>query len=564
MRRFRLLLIKIILMACYLLISSNAGKAVENIENTSDEKIYVQIFIHFESTVYPKESFEVLYNILSLFDRYNTKPASLEIRATQVPQMAVDAPELVELIKQMRIPIQGNQETHIQWPASSIKDLSWDEAVKKILHFETHLLNPVTGEVESDKEGGWLALENVFGVTPFSASLGADVGVHGYVTSQLKHSGAPYEVSPFIDIPTNGLTISFGPYFTGEGFSTNPQEVPHGNHAEALESIINCLDVRRITMRLEEQNFYCDNMNRLITRQINQDGWPLKQFAGPPLMPDDIREKRFEQFHRLFEYMAERPEKFQFVWADPEENQWKAGPIPERDFSQFPWHLGEERELTLAQLETAAQHILYNRKRKTLTVETTFTDYIPIGGKDGISLSEAYYGFASALSYYEKNGTLPVVVKTRNIIGPVDYKRRTQPLTGNSPKSIVGGRSVITNAARIFLEITDRVPSEVVSLPVLDLKGEYLRDVNPAEMLVLMANVTDNIYRDGNPGEAVWFPVSVRTDYVWFGFSLPERFASPEMSGRMNASISQIYEQWHFNNRKDQLRYNIAVRLNSM
>jgi len=374
--------------------------------------------------IYPEESFEVLYKILSLFDKYNVKPATMETRATTIPQMGQDAPKLVELIKRMRIPINGNQETHQNWPASNIVNLSWDESVKKILHFETHFLDMLTGEVDPNRDGGWLALENVFGVTPLAASLGADLGIYGYVMSQLKYSGAPYKVSPFIDIPTDGFTLKFGPFLTTEGFSVSPREVPHGDHAETLEAIIDLLDVRRIVMRIEEKFFYCDQFHHSIARQIDEQGFPLKQLILPPLMPIDLQEKRFDQFQRLIEYMGERPERFQFVWADPEENQWKAGPIPERDYSQFPWFSGEERDLTLAQLETAAQHILYKRKKKVLSSATTFTDYIPLGDTDGISLSEAYYAYASALSYYEKNSMLPAVVKTRNIIGPVDYKRR--------------------------------------------------------------------------------------------------------------------------------------------
>ena len=341
--------------------------------------IHVEVRMHYEDFINPVEAGKSQVRILELFEKYNIKLSTLEMRSLTVRE-ARAYPEVLEAIKRTKTPVNGSQEAHIQWPSFIIDGLTWDEAVQKMLSFETGRLSPYTGLVDDTKrDDGWLAFEQILGITPVSGCR-ARSGAQMYVLRQLKLSGAKFTIPPRFSPPSDGISISFGDYFIPEeAYGTedqfyafdDPYGVPNGKLSKQLEYFIQRFPVCSIGIMIHNQGLYLRDLRgtpsgsngELYSRAIGQAPiFPVGVLYSPPIYPQRKIDAVFAQVEDLISYMTERPDIFKFYWADPDENQWNAGPIPERDFSKFPWIRPQDEPRTLSKTEyLKAVKFMYNR-----------------------------------------------------------------------------------------------------------------------------------------------------------------------------------------------------------
>jgi len=522
--------------------------------------IYVQVLMHYEDFINPKEAAISMERTLNLFERHNIRLSSLEIRGITIREANKAYPKIIEAIKRTKTAINGNQETHIRWPASNINGLSWDESVRKILDFETCYLSPYTGTVDKTKRNdGWLAFEQILGITPIAPCIGSQSGVSGYVLRQLKLTGAKYTIPQKFSVPTDGMTLSFGDYFIPEeAYGTedkfyafdDPYGVPNGKMSKQLEYLIERFPVRSIRVMIHNQGLYLRDLRgtpsgangELYSRAAGQAPvFPVGVLYSPPIYPDWKIEAVFNQFEDLISYMAERPEIFKFYWADPEDNQYNAGPIPERDYRNFPWVRPQDEARTLSKAEyLKAAESLYGRY-------SGLPSYIDLGKDPSLTLAETYFALAQALKLYKRNGRLPESIDIYNVLGPVDFQNFPEVRGwGMNTRCFFDGKNIVDTVEKIGYKISDRIPGEYIHLPVLWLKGEWKQMVNPAEMLYLMAEQVHFINTKGKPSTGFWRPMGVySTENV--------------RAGRVPHIPSLIYDAWNTRKEYDPYFYDIGA-----
>ena len=522
--------------------------------------IYVDMRMHYEDFINPLEAGKSQDRILKLFEKHNIRLSTLEIRGIALREAAKAYPEIIETIKRTKTAVNGNQETHIRWPASNIDGLSWDEAVQKILTFETSRLSPYTGLVDAGKrDDGWLAFEQTLGITPVAPCIGSHNGISGYVLRQLKLSGAKYTIPQKFIPPSDGMTIRFGDYYIPEeAYGTedrfyafdDPYGVPNTRLSKQVEYLTQRFPVRRINIMLHNQGLYLRDLRgtpsgangELYSRATGQAPiFPLGALYSPPIYPQWKLDAVFAQVEDLISYMTERPETFKFYWADPEDNQYNAGTVPERDFRRFPWIRPQDEPRTLSKMEyLKAAETMYGRY-------SGLPGYIDLGSDPSITLAEAYFAFALALKDYNRSGRLPENVSIYNVLGPVDFKNFPEVRGwGMNTRCFIEGEEIIDAAEKAAYKISDRIPGEYIHLPVVWLEREWKQMINPAEMLYLMAEQINFINTKGKPDTGFWRPNGAYS-------------TATLRAGRTPHIPTLIYDTWNTRKEYDPYFYDIAV-----
>jgi len=133
------------------------------------QPIYFNFFVHLDDHV-TDHALPATSRIAELYAKYGIKGDFYPIDLT-LKRLIDKWPEVIETLKRLDMPISYHGPTHhplryLRIDLTKAATADWDEMVDDAHYAETHLLNPLTGELEPNQVGGLQLLTNTFGYPP--------------------------------------------------------------------------------------------------------------------------------------------------------------------------------------------------------------------------------------------------------------------------------------------------------------------------------------------------------------------------------------------------------------
>lgn len=159
---------------------------------------YAIFSINVQDFSYPEQSATVLDKIISLHETYNV-PVDIYLTDVMVQIYAEQFPQLLERLKTSPVvaisyhyraprPYANNYD----W--LGLKNMSADELCQTVLRYETHAVDPVTGQT-TEAAGGYQYVASLIGYPPYAASsLSSDANVDSALMRVFKELGAQMTV----------------------------------------------------------------------------------------------------------------------------------------------------------------------------------------------------------------------------------------------------------------------------------------------------------------------------------------------------------------------------------
>jgi len=433
---------------------------------------------------------------MDLYEKYGFKE-EMGFTFTVLEQLLEDYPETVEQIKRLKMPIyyHGGPGHHKPNPNGFQRvvdtegmspEEAWRETIRASWEFETHRLipdwhwegkrvvwgNARSGEPIADEFGGWLAIQNILGVTLLDSGRESDV-------FKLLGSGSYEYKSP---VPDNavGLPTLNELYFYGSQSGIPPK---YYGKKIAWEAPMTADPVKWLTA-------IRDNFPRNVP-----------YYQGTMLHGGSaVGETSQRQFEAVARFLYDNQDDFKVAWRDMEAAQWEPENRPLefykktfgvnslKEMLDVPFDVvlekvrkaggGPRAETRAASRRTSPYETVRDTEpvwkkprkgtfgEKVIKAETLLkaADYIiskwPRGshdadfggppdyielGKEDLSLADAFQGFCFALKYYVDDIKLPESVTITDVKGPIDfptYKLEKQPYfddrkrTGYNPSEL--------------------------------------------------------------------------------------------------------------------------------
>ncbi len=352
-------------------------------------------------------------------------------------------PEVFEALKNagMNINHHGTNRPPEPKPYQRIKGTDWEKDVQTITEYETHDIDPESGELISNRAGGRQGMKELLGIEPFSMGrffqasllyahkqLGVKmaIGLRGN-TGASTNQGWFLGVLSRPDAPVAIGTRSFKDWALrdrGEPLKTMQERIDRLDRTEFHAGVF----------VLHDWDLYADGPSFNRRRSISKRD----------------QEKLWSTYEKIVSWMAGNRD-IHIVTS----REVYAAAIDDR-----------EKTLTMKELGLAADMLLTTMNRDGFPPE-----YVALG-EDFLSLADAFQAFAQSLAYYRQKGKLPERVQTEDVLGP------TELFTGHAVASQVDGEEVVERAETVAANIQDRIPSKI------DLAGQQ---VNASEFLYVMA-----------------------------------------------------------------------------
>lgn len=492
--------------------------------------IYLTFYNHFD---YPgrgpddpagRHTSDCIKATTELFERYGVK-AHYGVTGLVVQNLAEDHPETLERIRRLRIPVgYHGDHVHVPNPLRRVRGLDWMEALRVTWRYETHRLNPATGEVYPDRIGGWLGVQKLLGVTPLPTDVAGKggIGPHEYVLSRLGAASYPVRLCFPVDAEE---VVCLPELHEPHQFPGRPRLGPPQYPGSAPG---------------EDTPMMMDPVEWLETLAENV---PRERPGRVSFMCHANAD--FEEVDRILRFVMGRPEDFRVVWPDMEASQYRAENRP-AEFYRRAYGIEEleelmelelpprwrDRALTLEAAGRAADHLLTHWPICTHWGDLGGPpDYVDAGG-EYLSLSQVFQALAYSLAHYREEGRLPDRVTVKDIYGPVDtplYREgeepppeliRSQGLPGCGNRlwfpvhTGVEAEDLLASVAEVAGGITNRIPA-VIGLRV---PAEASRErgpekigvcVNPAEFLYAMAQLYSLVLAGKKPAKCLLVAMKV-------------------------------------------------------
>jgi len=453
--------------------------------------VYFNFFFHIEDFLRKEESSYVVERIVEIFEKYRVKP-DLYFTGLNAQNLAETNQRVIKKIRELGIPISYHGDVHAPFPtpAARIFDLNWDDAVKEVLRIETHKLDPLTGEVDPEKVGGWEAIRQIFGSPPITTMVVAgaapgpkNTGESAPWTYAHKLLGARIRSADhaMLGFPLYwhlGL-LRGGPV----GANSVILEGPSMHIIEVLKHLVENFPKDKmnvISMSRHDFDFYEPpnvHWSMIYHREVKNP----KELIKPPTVSKEEIERRLEDFEKIVAFVA---------------GNSNMNVVTCEDILSLVVPLEEETTLDKEVIAEAADFLVHN----WLGIGPP-PPYIQLKTRD-FSLSDAFQAFLHSLAEFSRRGTLPARVKIREILGPVDtplilglpfLPGPITPLSRTTHRArIVTEKDVLETAALVNESFSDRVPGVIRMLP-------DRREVNSAAFLYVMAQEFRSIFHKGEP-----------------------------------------------------------------
>ncbi|MFH1928277.1 MAG: hypothetical protein ABIK79_08940 [Chloroflexota bacterium] len=503
-----------------------------------EKPILVMLYHHWDDPARREKSVAAIRTVTDTYERHGVR-AHYGFVGVVVQQLLEDAPETVEQIIRLRMPIgyHGGAGHHPKGPVGHPLDtrgMSWEETVRAMWSFETHTLEAETRQPILGRMGAYLAIQNILGVIPLptDAKGRGDMEVPGEFVLARMGAGSYPVASPFDTDAVILYPLHECQLFPDSGLGTVPPTYygkPFGVDAPMMADPLQWFET--LACNLPDDRTYVMH---------------CMTHAGLD----------FGALDRILGYLAGRPDDFCVSHPDPDSAQWE----PENSALAFYERtygirsLDELLELdepptplpvrvTAAEVGLAADEVLSTPLLNTHDGDFAEPpEFIDLGHRR-LSLAQAFQALARSLAYWAERGALPGELELPFVRGPVDYPQYEgdvkpvlpdiqfigytptelpvaevpDPTVINSqglppagdyhvwmPTSTLAEGEVIVAAASA-VDLSDHVPG-VIRLPVRaeDSRAGEPRFVdvalNPAEFLYGMAQVYRQLARGDAPG----------------------------------------------------------------
>jgi len=438
--------------------------------------------------------------IAEILGKYKVK-ADFWLSGLIAQNMAEHAPEIVEVLKRLEMSIRYHGDIHCPFPTpfEMTQNMNWDKAIETMYRWETQKLDPVTGELDPSKVGGWKAVTEIFGEPPI---IGVAPGgaAHEYV--QKKLGGRLVRLPDYIGRRTfylasilhcrRGLPRNM---IGGE----NKRKVDHP--VETFKLLMRTLSPNRVTLVtvvMHPCDFYdpwvaawwlgahAKSVPTWPYSSVYRDVCPPHQamsnppiIMAPPVRSKEEIEENFKEFEEFIAFLANHP---------------SIRVVTYKDLSEM---FGSEEKgirLTQEEIVETAKYLLYNWE------DIRPPNFVKL--ENNLSLAEAFQALVYSLAHYAENESLPTEVTIKEIAGPVDTPKDLG-LQGMSPALIVSGENVLEATVSISFNMKDRVPG-IIKLPL-----EGGKVINASEMLFIMAQELNQIRENGEPGPVLFLAQNI-------------------------------------------------------
>lgn len=467
--------------------------------------ILFNFFQHCEDFV-SLESAYALKRVAELYAKYGIR-GDFYLTGLVSKKLLEKAPEVIQTLKHLEMPICYHGDNHVPFPTPQerIAEMEWNQAVEAMLHLESHEINPLTGEVDSQKLGGFALIKEVFGEAPIVTiePLGAPVVyAHKLLGARIQSMDGSMLGYPLIW--KMGMLCGTQ---AGTNYCLQHKYVLSSDFIDSLQCLIENLPRDRVNFISMPWHPYEFVLSRSLGRTGGK-GWLISYFdpvtrnkRNPgsggklqtvPSLPLEEVERIFDAYERVVKFVVEHPEirvvtcKNVLSWVEP---------------------LEEKRTLNMDRISATAEYLLSHWQDVLPhpapgSGPPAFVDL----GSDYLSLAEAFQVLTYSLSYYGEHGVLPNHVSIYEILGPVDaYPQRLagfpQPSLYRDYQMILG-EDVIAATISLETRIVDRIPGEI-------LLGDPPHPINPAEFLYLMAQEFRYIEKRGKPSPTIYLTAHI-------------------------------------------------------
>jgi hypothetical protein len=202
---------------------------------------YAIFSINAQDFSYPEQSAAVLDRIITLHETYNV-PVDIYLTDVMAKIYAEQFPRLMERLKTSPV---AAISYHYRAPRPYANNYDWfglgnmstDEMSQTVLRYETHAVDPVTGQT-TDAQGGYQYVASLIGYPPYAASsLASDASIDDAIMRVFKDLGAQMTV-------VHGRALNLGD--VKKGLFVRPEHYDYmlfqnvgADPAEAFESALN-------------------------------------------------------------------------------------------------------------------------------------------------------------------------------------------------------------------------------------------------------------------------------------------------------------------------------------
>jgi len=440
------------------------------------DMLYVNLFFHIEAHPHAERSALMTERLAKLFVKHNAS-ADFWFTGLIADYYQNQFPEVVRYLREHRFPLGYHGDIHHPHPnpLELINDLTWDEAIKKSLFWETHRLDGRTAQLDPETPGGWTLMEEVFGQVPVITVPGGGPGiattaaVHkilGAQISMLITNEFSRETTLYRWMGMLGWSHEFLPqdiriYCEKENIPVKkpmPQQDPEG------VNILTYLADRIALRRNVDLNHV--SIIAVAKHDFNFFSRPGGGWQGP-YRTDTELDEAFQEYENLIVALQRHP-NIQLVTSE----------------DIIAMTAPQKTSFSKDDVNSIAKYLLEHWNGCP-------PDFIKVGDSY-CSLNDAFLMLNHTAAYYKIHRVLPDSYTVRDIWGPTELiKARTGTVS-------VSGEKLLSTALETKVEITDRIPARI-----------FIKDTdipcNSAEYLLSLAKLHRKLeelsHTDRIPGE---------------------------------------------------------------
>ncbi|MFH1928343.1 MAG: hypothetical protein ABIK79_09290, partial [Chloroflexota bacterium] len=140
-----------------------------------EKPIVVMFYYHWDGPVWREQTVASIRAVTDLCEQHGVR-MHYGFVGVVLQQLLEDAPEVVEQIIRLRIPIAyhcgaGQQRVGPVGHPPDLREMSWEDAVRAMWIFETHTLEAESGQPIPGRMGGYLAVQSILGVIPLPTDI---------------------------------------------------------------------------------------------------------------------------------------------------------------------------------------------------------------------------------------------------------------------------------------------------------------------------------------------------------------------------------------------------------
>ena len=469
--------------------------------------VYVNFFIHCEDFI-SVHSQQATRRAAELFARYGVK-ADFYLTGLVAERMLADAPETIETLKRLKMPISYHADIHAPFPTlpQRVRNLDWDAAVDQAYIQETSHLDPLTGDLSSKNPNQLTLITDLFGKPPI-VTIGSVAGYAAQAIRFAQHKlGVPMASTngSMLGLPLiwhNGMLRGLpgpGSYF----YLTDVAGAKPGEreHSTPLEAILTEQIARLPAERDALISFGVHDFSFALT-----DGWigcyrdpdsgrfrnPRGLWTSPPLSIEN-QERIWQVYENLVAFCAHNS-LLSVITAE----------------DMLTWVKPLDDTITLLQPDifTVANQLLDGWAGPGYPPDHAEAS------ENILSLADCFQVMVKTLTCFHRQGVLPEQVEIRELLGPTDTPVGLAIQRGEMrPRQLIDGTVVIEKSAELDALMKDRIPGVInlvgqdqFHLPMFSfglMPNQLEGHLNPAEFLYLAAQEVLSIFRTGKPGPAL-------------------------------------------------------------